>query len=313
MEQVLELEADKGFVETERIKGLAHRALSYLQAGYAVHLSGSTGTGKTTLAMHLAKNLGNPVSLIYGDDEFGSSELVGSQTGYQRKKLVDNFIHSVLKTEEQGATLWVDNRVTEACRNGHTLIYDEFNRSKPEANNALLSVLEEGILTLPPSSGEMNTYIKVHQDFRAIFTSNPEEYVGVHKAQDALLDRMVTIHLDYYDRETEIQIVAARTGLANPEAAKLVDLIRALRQFKGKHPILSLRSGIVIGKVSKMRSIELNSKNPQFLDVCIDVLASKNGSGSAFNEKKALVTGLVRQFFNEKEGHSHGKKRKTRR
>jgi len=39
-------------------------------------------------------------------------------------------------------TLWVDNRLTTACANGNTLIYDEFNRSRPEANNALLSVLE---------------------------------------------------------------------------------------------------------------------------------------------------------------------------
>ena len=29
-----------------------------------------------------------------------------------------------------------------------------------------------------------------------IFTSNPEEYAGVHKTQDALLDRMITIAVE---------------------------------------------------------------------------------------------------------------------
>ena len=99
---------------------------------------------------------------------------------------MDNFIHSVLKTEEEMKTLWMDNRLTTACRNGDTLIYDEFTRSRPEANNALLSVLSEGILNLPKLRRNGEGYLEVHPAFRAIFTSNPEEYAGVHKTQDAL-------------------------------------------------------------------------------------------------------------------------------
>ena len=56
-------------------------------------------------------------------------------------------------------------------------------------------------------------YLHVHPNFRAIFTSNPEEYAGVHKTQDALLDRMVTITISQYDRETEMRITAAKSGL----------------------------------------------------------------------------------------------------
>ena len=206
-------EASDEFVSTPHIQALAERALAYLGVGYAVHFAGPAGTGKTTLAFHVAAKLGRPVTLIHGDDEFGSSDLVGKDAGYRKSKLIDNYIHSVLKTEENMNTLWVDNRLTTACANGNTLIYDEFNRSRPEANNALLSVLEERILNLPALRPSGAGYLEVHPDFRAIFTSNPEEYAGVHKTQDALMDRLITINLGNFDRETEIQIGMAKSGL----------------------------------------------------------------------------------------------------
>ena len=60
-------------------------------------------------------------------------------------------------------------------------------------------------------------YVPVHPDFTAIFTSNPVEYAGVHQAQDALFERMVTIDLDAFDEATETAIVRARSGLARPK------------------------------------------------------------------------------------------------
>ena len=87
--------------------------------------------------------------MIHGDEEFSSSDLIGGEYGYRVRKVVDNFIHSVLKTEEDMQRRWVDNRLTVACKYGFTLIYDEFTRSRPEANNTLLSVLQEKMLDLP--------------------------------------------------------------------------------------------------------------------------------------------------------------------
>src|SRR3989304_6542252 len=94
-------EASEGFVSTPEVQALTDRALTYLRVGYPVHFSGPSGTGKTTLALHIASKLDRPVTLIHGDDEFGSSDLVGNDYGYRKSKLVDNFIHSVLKTEEE--------------------------------------------------------------------------------------------------------------------------------------------------------------------------------------------------------------------
>src|SRR5689334_10006272 len=120
------------FVVTPAVANIATRALRYLQSGYAVHLRGPAGTGKTTMALHLANLIDKPIMLIFGDDQFTSTDLIGSQSGYTQKKLVDNFIHNVLKVEDELKQTWVDSRLTVACREGLTLVYDEFNRSRPE-------------------------------------------------------------------------------------------------------------------------------------------------------------------------------------
>lgn len=273
MDSVIRLEPEEGFVETAQVKHIISRAISYIEAGYAIHFSGPAGTGKTTLAMHLAYKINRPVMLMYGDDEYGSSDLIGAEYGYRQKKIVDRFVSRVLKIEEEGKSLWVDNRITQACREGHTLIYDEFNRSKPEANNALLSILEEGILTLPGTGGS-DTYIKVHPDFKAIFTSNPQEYAGVHKTQDALRDRMITIELDYYDEETEILVTKSRAGIKEDDAESIVKVVRDLRKVNNGlfHP--TVRACIAVGKVVKLRNAKVNYRDKIFRDICIDVLTS---------------------------------------
>jgi gas vesicle protein GvpN len=265
-------EPSESFVLTPQLESLVEQALSYVQAGYPINLAGPAGTGKTTLALHLAARLGRPVTLVHGDDEFGGSDLVGSDRGYRKSKLIDNFIHSVVKTEETLKTLWTDNRLTTACRYGHVLIYDEFTRSRPEANNVLLSVLGERLLSLPKQTGGGDGYLEVHPGFRAIFTSNPQEYAGVHKSQDALLDRLITIHMDHYDRETEVAITASGGGVSRDMAGKIVDLVRHCRQRDptGQHP--SIRADLMIARVLACQGLSCDPANPAVVSTCRDVL-----------------------------------------
>lgn len=265
-------EASDHFVQTAYVKDIMERAMIYLDAGYPVHFAGPSGTGKTTLAFHLATKWGRPVTLLQGNEEFVTSDLTGKDIGYRKSSLVDNYIHSVLKTEEQMNRMWVDNRLTTACRNGDLLMYDEFNRSKAETNNVLLSVLAEGILSLPGVRGAGDGYMDVHPSFRAIFTSNPEEYAGTHKTQDALMDRMITINIGLADRETELQILHARSDLELKESAYIVDVVRELRgnEHVSKH---GLRAGIAIARILSLKNTRPRFGDKFFHSICYDILS----------------------------------------
>jgi nitric oxide reductase NorQ protein len=291
------------FVQTPFIQGLTERALTYIAAGYPVHFRGPSGSGKTTLALHVAHRLGRPISFLCGDDEFGSSDLVGGQFGYRKRKVVDNFVHSVLKTEEDVMQHWIDHRLTVACREGFTLVYDEFSRSRPEANNVLLGVLEERLLMLPTSRDGLQ-YLKVHPSFVSIFTSNPQEYAGVHNTQDALLDRMITIEVSAFDRETEIAITQSKSGVSLEDATRIVDLVGGWRTVALRAGS-TVRSCIMIGKILALKEAHARPDDETFEQACIDVLASA-GSGAAPRGSKRVPKGanairdLIKRHCNER-------------
>jgi gas vesicle protein GvpN len=301
-------EPSEEFVLTPQIQALTDRALTYLDVGYPVHFAGLAGTGKTTLALHVAAQLGRPVVLIHGDDEFGSSDLIGKDSGYRKYKLIDNYIHSVVKTEESLSTLWEDHRLTTACLNGHTLIYDEFNRSRPEANNVFLSILEGKILNLPNLRRSGEGYLRVHEHFRAILTSNPEEYAGVHKTQDALVDRLVTINLGHFDRETEIQITQAKSGLPRTDAEKIVDIVRELRGVGVNNHRPTIRACIAIAKILAHRHSRARLEDPTFWWVCCDVL--KTDTAKVTHDGKSLMLQKVEEAMAKVCGN-HSKRRKN--
>ncbi|MCD8485948.1 MAG: gas vesicle protein GvpN [Desertifilum sp.] len=264
----------RGFVNTPAIDRLARRSLRYLQSGFAIHLRGPAGTGKTTLALHLADLLARPLVLIFGDDELKSSDLVGSQTGYKRKQVVDNYIHSVIKLEDELQQSWVDSRLTLAAKEGFTLVYDEFNRSRPEVNNILLSVLEEKLIALPPTQNR-SEYLRVHPQFRAIFTSNPAEYCGVHATQDALMDRLITLDMPEPDQLTQIEILVQRTGTSIEAAEKITALVQNFRANAKADLASGLRPSIAIAKICQDHQIPALARNDEFREVCADVLLSR--------------------------------------
>jgi gas vesicle protein GvpN len=299
--------------ETDVLQGLVHRAeamamegladlekrgLSYLKSGYPLHLRGPAGSGKTTLALRIAEQLKRPIVLLVGDASFDTRRLVGGEEVTRTKRVVDRYISSVIKVENQTNAVWLDRALTVACTDGGTLVYDEFNRAPAAANNVLLSVLEERLLVLP-KTGRGESYVQVHPSFRAIFTSNPVDHVGADLAQDALIDRMVTLDLEGFERETEIAIVVQRSGLKPNEAARIVDVVRDFRISREYAQRPSLRASIMIARVAASQHIKVAADEPRFVQICLDVLASKlrpDKDGLPDPKQRQLLTQLVDHF-----------------
>jgi gas vesicle protein GvpN len=275
----------KHFISTPEVAEMESRLKLWLQAGFPVHLIGPTGCGKTSLAVHVAKVLGRPVVWINGDESITTSDLIGGYSQMENESIRDNYIHNVFKTKDTMKIEWVDNPLSLACKYGYTLIYNEFSRTKPASNNVLLSVFEEGILELPTKFGE-DRYIRVHPDFQAILTSNSIEYAGIHRPQDALLDRMVGIYTDYYGFETEVGIVMEHTGISLKNAKRIVRVVRSIREKLPDAQKPGTRACIMIAKgmQTSTEGFKIN-----FEQLCIDVIASKTSSPADMQEKKELV------------------------
>jgi gas vesicle protein GvpN len=155
------------------------------------------------------------------------------------------------------------------------------------------------MMDLPAARDGDGPYLKVDQDFTAIFTSNPEEYAGVHRSQDALRDRMVTIDLDHFDYDTEVAVTQAKSQLSKPHVEKIVNIVRDLRESGKCEFAPTVRGCIMIAKTLKTQNLTPSTADGVFMQMCQDVLASETsrvGSKTNQNRVKEIVKELVEEY-----------------
>ena len=140
--------------------------------------------------------------------------------------------------------------------------------------------------------------------FKAIFTSNPEEYAGTHKSQDALRDRMVTIDLDYPDYETELEIIYNKARLPTDVCELITKIVRNLRDSGECRYSPTIRSGIMIAKTLTVMDMEPSDDIDLFADYCQDILSSETGKLAGENNLNT-IRNLILDIIRSETKRSH--------
>jgi len=282
------LDRRSNFFEDSGIRALIDRAVEFARAGVSLHLTGTAGLGKTTLALRVAQELGRPVAFMAGNEWLTAEDFVGRQIGTTATTVVDKYVQSVHRTEKQTRVDWRGSVMAHAMEQGHTLVLDEFTRARPEANATLLSVLEEGVLVSTDPASPIET-LHAHPDFRIILTSNPEDYVGVNSAPDAFLDRVVTLRLAEPSVETLAGIAAARTGLEMPACQRLAEVVTAVRAAVPSDQFSALRSALLAARVARPRCQKGHLADEDIQDILAAVLEGRGVSDAAAHVAEAMA------------------------
>ena len=166
-------------------------------------LTGATGSGKTTLCLEIANELGmNPVVINMGSTQDARSSLIG---------------YHVL---EDGSTRFQTSDFIKAIQTPNTLIIlDELSRASDDAFNIIFPLLDfrKDIRVEELADGSGDT-IAVDESVRFVATANIGlDYSSARSLDRALKDRFIPFHLDYISGK---QLSKYITSLYNGETSK---------------------------------------------------------------------------------------------
>lgn len=147
------------------------------------------GTGKTTLALALAKTMGGSLRRVSCTPDVMPSDITGFSM-YNPKTLEFDY--------KEGAIM------------ANVFLADEINRTPPKTQSGLLEAMEEKHVTV-----DGNVY-ELPEPFLVIATQNPVEYLGTYPLPEAQLDRfLVKVDIGYPTVEEEKKIIE-RFASENP-------------------------------------------------------------------------------------------------
>lgn len=195
-----------------------------VKKGLPIIIEGPVGTGKTEMAKALSQSLELPFVRVDGDDSLTAIKLKGwydpplvLEKGFSRET-------------------FIPGPLTQAMEDGGIFFYNEVNRAPSETINAVLTALDERLVTIP-QLGE----IVAKKNFLTIFTYNPQDTVATNPLPKAFYDRCIWIHVFHQSLEEMIEIVKLRTSY---EDSLLNEISCTIVQATLNHPELEMSSTV---------------------------------------------------------------------
>jgi MoxR-like ATPase len=174
----LRAQLDRVIMGQDRVKALA---ITSLVAGGHMLLEGVPGTGKTLLALTLARLLGCRFRRIQFTPDLMPSDLLGANIFNQ-------------KTQEfafRAGPVFTD-----------ILLADEINRTPPRTQSALLEAMQESAATIDGAR------YRISPVFTVFATQNPVEFEGTYPLPEAQRDRFLfKINIDFPEQDDEIRML----------------------------------------------------------------------------------------------------------
>ncbi len=188
------------------------KVLTCVLAGGHALVEGVPGTGKTLLALSLARLLGVRFRRVQFTPDLMPADLIGNNVYNQKSQ----------QFEFRPGPIFTD-----------LLLADEVNRTPPRTQAALLECMQESAVTVD------GTRYRISPVFTVLATQNPVEFEGTYPLPEAQRDRfLMKVAIDYPAREDEARVVASyasglrlhEQGVSSLEPALSKDELVACRQ-----------------------------------------------------------------------------------
>lgn len=249
---------DVDFIAQESRDGVSNVeefAFKMADNDFGLILTGEPGTGKGRLVRYAASKVNAPVPRVNLGARVTKDKLVGGfvpKNGGE-EKVQEEFEQAKAYADQRDDLClesaleylgvrekfeWQDGLLTLAARNGWWFLADEINGASAENLFPFFGLLEDdGSRTLELT--ERSEVIEPHPGFRFVCTRNPTSKEGAKRMNNALLDRMYEMEVDYLPPRKEVDLVKSRTNLSEQQASDLVDLANNIRAAYDKGEIRS--------------------------------------------------------------------------